>query len=270
MPADDAIYPHLEPFNPRTRRNRWLDEQLALHRKYTLDVIPPRAMVGYLDKMTWEMVEAFFVGLADEVRPILEGAIAWIEAQPEAALSAFPGPKEQWPSRWREALGLYKWLSRGDPATVEFGAALNSDWLVRARVSSGQVSGQERREREMYLADRLALALAAGQPSLGLEFFEAAGGPPSPDEDAMLQFGWWACRHLVDGGGRDAPFVARGEEMLAATLVPDGIWNGMLNKPELWLKAIYFDTGVVDTPEQAIAKAYDSMSWLERPDFVPG
>lgn len=270
MPADDVIYSKLEPFNPLATRNEWLAWQLRFHREYALDVIPPRAMVGHLDKMTWEMEEAFFVGLADEVRPILEGAIAWIESQPEAALSAFSGPKEQWPSRWREALGLYKWLSRGDPANREFGAALESNWLVRARVNSGLVPDQERREREMYLADRLALALAAGQPLLGLQFFEASGGPPSPDEEAVLQFGWWACRHLVDGGSRDTTFVARGEELLRATLVPSYRWNGELAKPALWLKAIYFDSGVVETPEQAIAKAYDSMSWLERPAFVPG
>lgn len=35
------------------------------------------------------------------------------------------------------------------------------------------------------------------------------------------------------------------------------------------MKAICFDSGVVETPEQAIAKAYDSMSWLERPAFIP-
>jgi hypothetical protein len=272
MPADDVIYPKSIPFNPLTTRNEWLDWRLRFHRQYTLDAIPPRAMVGHLDKMTWEMEEAFFVGLSDEVRPIVERAIAWIEAQPEAALSAFPGPKEQWPSRWWEALGLYRWLSRGDTASREFGAALESDWLVRARAKSGKVSDQERRERKMYLSDRLVLALAAGQPLLGLQFFEASGveAPPGPEEEATLQFGWWACRHLVDGGTRDATFVARGEEMLAATLVPDIVWNGVLNKPALWLKAIYFDSGVLKTPEQVIAKAYDAMSWLERPAFVPG
>jgi hypothetical protein len=36
----------------------------------------------------------------------------------------------------------------------------------------------------------------------------------------------------------------------------------------LWLKAIYWDTGVVRTPEQTIAKAYDFMPGVERPDFV--
>lgn len=271
MPADDdVIYPNVQLFNPLTRRKRWFDWHLRFHRQYTLDAIPPRAMVGYLEKMTAEMEEAFFVGLSDEVRPILEWNIAWIEAQSEATLGAFTGPKEQWPSRWREALGLCKWLSRGDPASREFCAALSSDWLARARVNTEGVSDQERREREMYLNSRVALALAAGQPLLGLQFFAACGlEAPGPEEEAELQFGWWACQHLVAGGRRDGTFVARGEEMLTATLVPDILWNGILNKPALWLKAIYFDSGVVETPEQAIAKAYDSMPWLARPAFVP-
>lgn len=40
-------------------------------------------------------------------------------------------------------------------------------------------------------------------------------------------------------------------------------------EPARWLKAIYFDSGAVDTPEQAIAKAYESMLGVERPEFVP-
>jgi hypothetical protein len=218
------------------------------------------------------MVEAFLVGLADEVRPILEYNIAWIEAQPAATLNAFPGPKEHWPSRWSQALGLFKWLSRGDPAKREFSAALNSPWMVEARDKSRRVSDLEHSERNEFLMGRLALALAADQPLLGLQFLEAFGfeGPPGPEEVEMVQFGWWACQHLVGGGSRDAAFVARGEEMLTASLVESDRWYGVLQEPELWLKAIYFDSGVARTPEQAIAKAYDSMSWLERPIFVTG
>ena len=271
MSADNVIHSKLKPFNALATRNGWLNGKLDRHRKYTLDSIPSRAMVGHLDKLTREMEEAFFVGLSDEVRPILEWTISWIEAQPENTLSAFPGPDEQWPSRWREALGVFKWLGRGDSASQEFGAALESDWLVRARVDLEQVSDQELRERRIHLADRLALALAAGQPLLGLQFFEASGlqAPPGTEEEVVLQFGWWACRYLVDRNSRDATFVARGEMMLAATLVSGIGWRGILDKPALWLKAIYFDSDVVETPEQAIAKAYDSMPWLARPAFIP-
>jgi len=272
MPGDDAIYANLKPFRPLAMRTEWLEWELSFHREYTLDAIPSRAMVGHLHWMIRRMEEAFILGLSDEIRPILEWSIAWIEAQSEATLSAFPGPAEQWPSRWHEALGLYKWLSRADPASREFGAALETKWLARARVTSEELSDRERRERPMYLIDRLALALAAGQPLIGLQLFEAAGfeAPVSPEEEPELRFGWWACRHLADGGSRDATFVTRGEEMLRATLVPSCRWNGHLSKPTLWLKVIYFDSGVAKTPEQAIAKAYDSMSWLDRPAFVPG
>jgi len=271
MPSDGIIR-YWNLFNPQETRNEWLNWRLNTHRKYTLDEIPPRGMVGYLSLEIGHMEEAFLVGLSDEVRSILEYNIAWIEAQPEATLNALPGPKEHWPSRWRHALGLFKWLSRGDPAKREFSAALSSPWMAQARDKSREVSDLERRERDEYLDARLALALAADEPLLGLQFLEAIGieGPPHSEEVAMVKFGWWACRHLVDGGGRDAAFVARGEEMLRASLVKSITWYGTLIEPALWLKAIYFDSGVVETPAQAIAKAYDSMSWLERPAFVPG
>jgi hypothetical protein len=269
MPSDGII--RFKPFNPQARRNEWLNELLNIYRKYTLDKIPPRGMVGHLSFEIGHMEEAFVVGLSDKVRPILEYNIAWIEAQPEATLNAFPGPPEHWPSRWRHALGVFKWLSRGDAAKREFNAALNSRWMVQARDRYKVVSDLERRERDQHLEARLALALAADQPLLGLQFLEAVGieGPPHQEETAMVQFGWWACRHLADGGVRDAAFVSRGEEMLRATLVESVGWHGILIEPSLWLKAIYFDSGVVEKPEQAIAKAYDSMPWLERPAFIP-
>ena len=37
----------------------------------------------------------------------------------------------------------------------------------------------------------------------------------------------------------------------------------------LWLKAIFWDTGMVKTPEQAIAKIYDFLPGIERPSFIP-
>ena len=58
--------------------------------------------------------------------------------------------------------------------------------------------------------------------------------------------------------------------MLQATLLPYFFWGANRVEPALWLKAIYWDSGIARTPERAIAKAYDSMPGIERPDFVPG
>ena len=57
--------------------------------------------------------------------------------------------------------------------------------------------------------------------------------------------------------------------MLTASLLPKFFWEGAMIETALWLKAVYFDSGIARTPEQAIAKAYDSMPGVERPDFVP-
>jgi hypothetical protein len=71
----------------------------------------------------------------------------------------------------------------------------------------------------------------------------------------------------VAGGARDAAFTARGEKMLTKTL--QLTWYGVGIEQALWLKAIYFDSAMVQTPEHAIAKAYDLMPGVPRPDFIP-
>ena len=57
-----------------------------------------------------------------------------------------------------------------------------------------------------------------------------------------------AYQQLVDGGKRDVNFVARGAEMLRATLLPNFFWGANRTEPALWLKAIYWDSGVARTP----------------------
>ena len=172
--------------------------------------------------------------------------------------------------QWQQALGLCKWLSRGDRAEREFRRALEAEWQALEQVRPEHAAPVRANLRE-YLSERLATALAGGAPTLGLKLYEAAGVKrPSGLAAPLLTFGHWACRHLADGGKRDADFVGRGKEMLTASLLPKFFWEGERLEPALWLKAIYFDSGVVQTPEQAIAKAYDSMPGIERPDFVPG
>ena len=130
---------------------------------------------------------------------------------------------------------------------------------------------EARAEFRQILHVHLATALAANAPGLGLKIYNAVGiKRPSGLSAPLLRYGYWACGHLVAGGKRDTAFVERGKEMLTATLLPKFFGEGAMVAPALWLKAIYFDSGVARTPEQAFALAYDSMPGVERPDFVPG
>ena len=116
----------------------------------------------------------------------------------------------------------------------------------------------------------LATALAADAPLIGLKIYEATSLQPSLEAtDSAARFGHWACHHLIDGGTHDETFVTRGRDMLTENLLPKFYEGRNMIEAAQWLKAIYFDSGTVQTAEQAIAKAYDSMPGVPRPDFIP-
>ncbi len=263
----------LAKFDPLESRNIWLRHRLEFTRSLKADSVPPIGRPHYAQLQTSSMIDAYLLGLVDEVRPILEGLVGWMEKQPEPDRLVFSGSGHRegawWVAvyEWRQALGLCRWLLRGDHAEHELTGALAADWQGLEKAEHAAAARAGRRE---YLSRLLAMALAANAPLLGLRIYDALGPKrPSGLVAPVLRFGYWACRHLVEGGARDATFVARGKQMLTESLLPKFFWEGARIEPALWLKAIYFDSGVVRTPEQAIAKAYDSMPGVERPEFVP-
>lgn len=263
----------LAKFDPVGERQGWLDFSLKVETDFTPGTIPRDGHPHYVALMTNSFSEAYLLGLAGHVRPTLEKIIAWMETQPEPDVDPFS--RKHWHDgwfalyTWRRTLGLCKWLSRGDNGEAHFAAALDAEWQSWQQASPDQVA-EGREERQDGLSECLAMALAANAPALGLKLYEAAKvRRPSNDQAPLLQFGRWACEHLARGGDRDATFVARGADMLRASLLPNFFWGGDRTEPALWLKAIYWDSGVAQAPEQAIARAYDSMPGVKRPDFVP-
>jgi len=250
----------LAKFDPIRERQGWLDYSLKVETEFSPDTIPSAAQPGYAAQIVNSLIEAYWVGLSDHVRPTLEQIITWMETQSAPRSAAYS---------WQRTLGLCKWLSRGDSGKEHFTAAIDARWQSWQQPSTKKPT-EDREGRHEILSQCLAIALAANAPALGLKLYEAAMvGRPSQDQVPLLQFGRWACEHLARGGDRDATFIARGADMLRASLLPNFFWGGNRTEPTLWLKAIYWDSGVARTPEQTIARAYDSMPGVERPDFVP-
>jgi hypothetical protein len=245
----------LAKFDPIWERQGWLDYSLKVETEFAPDAIPSTAQNGYVSLTANSLIGAYWVGLSDEVRPTLEQVIAWMEARTEPPSAVYS---------WQRTLGLCKWLSRGDDGQEHFARAVEVRWR-----NWRQPDG-DREDRQEALSQGLAVALAGNVPALGLKLYEAAKVTRvSANQKPLLQFGRWACDYLARGGDRDATFVARGAEMLRASLLPNFFWGGDRTEPALWLKAIYWDSGVARTPEEAIARAYDSMPGVKRPDFVP-
>ena len=265
----------LAKFDPVGDRKVWLDFNLKIETDFHPDRLAPRVRPRYLSMLANAFVEAYWLGLASEVRPTLEQMIAWMESQPEPDPSLFSGKNSHWHDRWyvlyswSRTLGLCKWLSRGEKAKKEFRAALDVARHARGHARA-DAAIKDHKERQQSLSEYLAMALAADAPALGLELYESTDVKrPSHSQRPLLNFGLWACQHLAGGGIRDAEFIARGEKMLRESLLPNFFMGANRTEPGLWLKAIYWDSGVAKTPDQTIARGYDSMPGIERPDFVP-
>jgi hypothetical protein len=263
-----------KPFDPVAKRGFWLNHWL----QKTIDTdhagLAPLSRYPHSEMQVATILEGYLVGLSNELKPSVEKLITWMESQPEPERVDYAKVRiteEGWRDEvylWRQLLGLCKWLGRGDRAFDDLTAAIAADWQLMELASPEQVE-RARESRRAFMSPHLATAVAADAPLIGLKIYEAAGmKPPTGPATSPVCFGHWACRHLVDGGTRDETFVARGRDMLTANLLPKFYHSGGLIEPALWLKAIYFDSGVVQTPEQAIAKAYDSMPGVPRPDFI--
>jgi hypothetical protein len=270
------------PFDPIDLREFFLEVRL----KYVIDSNPPApdrnrppnvahmARTNYSIGRACDFVNGYLVGLSRELKPLIEKHVTWMESEPEPDRVIYLESGftyEGWMDSlydWRVALGLCKWLGRGDRAFATFAAAALADWQV-LELASPALASEARATRRNFMNMHFAVALAADAPLIGLKIYEAAGTQAQMESvTSPTRFGHWACRHLVNRGTRDETFVSRGRDMLTANLLPRFYQGADLYQSAVWLKAIYFDSGVVQTPEQAFAKAYDSMPGIPCPDFM--
>ncbi len=264
----------LATFDPDRSRRLWLTYRLAYLDGCDYAAIPPAAQVHFAQIQASRVVDAFLAGLAEEVSPQLDRLVRWMERQPEPDRDLFSGEGFDDDAHglalwgWRQALGLCRWLLSGEPDDPTLVAALTADWA--GLFSREMPTRRTWAGRLETLSQRMATALAADVPRFGLRFYKAISPmPPYGANFSVHDYATWAGLYLDDGNGRDETFVEKGHEMLNEALLGKFFWEGTRIEPALWLKAIYFDSGIVDTPAQAIARAYDSMPGVTRPDFLP-
>ena len=263
------------PFDPVAKRDLWLKGSFQNMIAQDPTRVTPLSRYPHSEIQAHYFFDGYLVGLSKELKAPLEKHIAWMESQPEPDLGDFASlsfAEVRWRDtlyQWRQILGLCKWLGRGDRAFDDLTAAIATDWQL-LQLASPEMAEWLRDSRRVFMSYRLATAVAADAPLIGLKLFESVRmKPPTEPATSPVSFGLWACRHLVAGGKRDETFVARGKDMLTANLLPRFYETGFMLEAALWLKAIYFDSGVVQSPEQAIARAYDSMPGVPRPEFIP-
>lgn len=254
-----------------------LEFGLPLFMDFWPDRIPmtaPHMLTSYLGTLLSRLARCYWVGLAEEARPRLEQMIGWMERQDPAEFS-YRGethrrtelvvPESQ--VSWWETLGLCKWLARDEDSSEELGKALFATWdlwqLLRPEKHAPELGS-----RQAFMSRTLALALAAKRPEFGAHMYDLVEDWDPRDRDRFkTRFGHWACVHLAHGGARDGDYVRTGIDALRECATEPRAW-GPSDEYLFWLKAVWFDTGLATTAEQAVAREYDVENG-RRPGFLP-
>lgn len=258
-------------FEPEKSRQLYLDFLLPIAAKFEPEKTGPFNRAGYMESKAHYLIEAHLLGLRDRVLPLARTVVAWMEAQPDPVEGKDADGCFRVYEWWR-TLGLCKWLIDGDPAVAAFALASEADWQQWDRFDRLEPNGAKLLMQDV-LEFSLPLNLAARRPDVGLKLCQEAELTTKPSSApaivrAELMYGQWACRHLADGGKADAAYVAKGEEMLREVMSERFIANGYYTRMAMWLKAIYHDSGITQTPEETIFKAYDTMTGVEKPAFA--
>ena len=85
------------------------------------------------------------------------------------------------------------------------------------------------------------------------------------DGRPMADLARWMAKHLAAGVARDARFVARAEAALRSWYdIPKSVSCVNL---ALWLKMIYWESGLTKTPAETFLRLYEVLPQIEKPDF---
>ncbi len=262
-------------FDPVRKRKFWLEFNLEFETEFVPDEMPAKAQPLYLSTMANSLITGYLLGLADRVQPTLEAIVRWMESRPEPDVGLFNEEWDHWRDgwyalyAWRRTLGVCRWLGRIHGAEEALAGALQAERQGWAQATPEEAARDFPLRRES-LPEHLVVALAANDPEGGLALRAAAGiKQASADHPRLLFLGQWACLNLLAGSGRDEEFIRGGIEQLSRLAWPTLLSEGRLTELALWLKVFAWDTGQVQTPEEAMSLAYDLMPGLDRPDFVP-
>ena len=259
-------------FSAARQRNYWLKYGLDGELDFRPDSVSARAIPNYVHLKVGSCINAAFVGLLPRVMPTIESIFAWMREQPEPIRSDFSDDDGGWGTwlyalySWRESYGLCQWL-RGDSGDLQLGKAAGA-WVTSLVSASSEDAERASRSVRRHLFTALATALAGNAPELGMALYRVSRiQKPSGSDAPFVGFGVWACNHLADGGGRGQSYIDQGQMTLSRALSKKFEQRGGSTELALWLKAIFFDTGVVSTAEDSMLKAYDFMPGVPRPDL---
>lgn len=231
------------------------------------------------------IIEAWLVGLNVEIEPALKQCYAWLQHSIET--------KESLgdifiPAARGDAFSLCNWMlnNKNDKAMHQESLNNYDFYFKQGGVKSGpDIFNKETQQFELnmqsglpisaeeilngYLGDYLADCIQGGEYERGVLLYEKVGGRTDIDSKRMkkiIEFGYWLCLQKLESNEASVDnYRMIGERVLKLHLQGQWLNHGQAIRSVIWLKILYWHSGVTTTPLDTILKAYDLMPDVPKP-----
>jgi hypothetical protein len=233
------------------------------------------------------VVYACLVGLFKEVQPALVKYNHCLQVSVAKKESSFFAGEIQ------RSYAISSWMINNQNNTIAYQLSLDAmdayfshGWIkvLGPDIFNKQLQKFERNEKSglpvpdkeilksFVLCDYLADCIQCGEYSRGAELYERVGGKPIANAKTFkteLALGYWICKQKMQG--LEIPtdeYLEMGERVLRHNLEGSWLGYGQSVRAAIWLKIVYWHSGMTKTPLEVILKAYDVMPNVEKPSFV--
>jgi hypothetical protein len=214
-------------------------------------------------------VYACLVGLKCEAEPLIAKYRAWLE-DAIARNEDFGNPPDYFAALRLEALSLAIWLSENHLERALHVKALPLYEKIWKKVGGHQGLNQQEM-RLHYAADFLRNCAMGNEFDYGVVFGKSIQKVvPAKAEDIKdeVELGYWLCRRRWGTEEADSATLTAAAQILSLRLQEDWLGRGDSLRAAEWLQLIYWQGGIVHSPEAALLKAYTLMPRIVPPHYL--
>jgi hypothetical protein len=261
----------MSEFDPLQKRETLLDWAIASELSMKMETFESDAAIGSSARaMLGNAIYGWIVGLRAEVQPVLQKSREWLEIS-RARNEEIGEPPAYFAMLREVALELAIWMLEGRSDREAYGRILDLHEESWTEIESER--GFPASEAlEHYIGPYLRDCLQARAWDRGAAAYESFGGRAvtnAADLNNGAEFGYWACRRRLPQPGMAEDYIRAAERVFGNGTMEEWLGRGHHLTAATWLKTLYWESGSVRGPEEALLKAYDLMPGVKRPP-VPG
>lgn len=254
-------------FDPQPVRKSFDEFVLEMELKEVMSTYEPDAVGNAALLRLATIVDAWLVGLRQEIQPALVSCGQWFEVVVSKTEKFGLNPTYH-AAQKLSGYALCEWM------TEEIVRVDLHREAMRLHEQSWRENTPPLTPNEIvsdYLDDYLLECIQSEDYQRGLDMYESFKTKVevgSNNFTGACDFGGWLCGHLLRNPSRLDDVVNEGVKFLAANLESNWLKHGKSLTAAAWLKVILWETGQTSSAFETIIRAYDFMPNVQRPSVL--